>query len=217
LTALLLAALLDLRLTSSLVGLRIQSALHNDGAEPVAVVVSDRCRGPLFTLVVDNVARPFATTGRRCPLPAPVTHTIAPGGAWAALSDTLDGREHHVAVTFRELRAPMLHVPVVPRFELVLHAAAHVRPGQPVDVEIAHVNHSPDDVSVPTCGEDRLLVDGKEAPLAGGPECRPEPRTLAPRGSLVTRGRLTLAPGRHFVRARWHDAQSQDAIVDVGE
>jgi hypothetical protein len=36
------------------------------------------------------------------------------------------------------------------------------------------------------------------------------------RGAFITRGRTTLSPGRHYLRARWRDAQSDDAIVDVG-
>jgi len=68
---------------------------------------------------------------------------------------------------------------------------------------------------VAACGEDRLLVDGKEQPLAGLDPCSGAPLVVKMRGAFVTRGRVTLPPGRHTVRARWHESQSDDAIVDV--
>jgi hypothetical protein len=70
-------------------------------------------------------------------------------------------------------------------------------------------------VPLPPCGEDRLLVDGVERPLGGAcPDATP--RYVPVRGAFVTRGRVDgFAAGRHALRARWRDAQSDDVIVDV--
>jgi hypothetical protein len=212
---LLLLALLDLRLVVSLEGLRVRATLRNDGPAPVTVVLRDACAGPTLRLVVDGVARPFATTGKRCAAPAPVSTTLAAGAETSLLSDALDGRHHHLVARWENLISPPLDVPMLVRVDLVLHATARARAGAPIDVEIVHLNRSPEDLAVPACGEDRLLVDGSEAPLPGAPPCPGAPLTLARGGALVTRGLLRLSAGRHVLRARWRDRQSEDAIVEV--
>jgi hypothetical protein len=216
-TLILLAALADLRLTADLVGLRVQAKLKNAGAAPVAVKVGDRCAGPAFRLVVDNQPRPFVATASVCEKPQPIVRTLPPGGEYAVLSDALDGRKHRVLVRLGELTSPPLEVPTIVRVDIKVAATARVRAGQPVDVEVTHVNRSPEAVTLPSCGEDRLLVDGHEQPLPSIDPCVAAPRVLKIRGALVTRGRLTLPPGRHYVRARWRDAQSDDVVVDVGD
>ena len=71
-------------------------------------------------------------------------------------------------------------------------------------------------MTLPACGEDRLLVDGKESPLPGAAGCGTAPLVLKVRGAFVTRGRLpSLPPGRHLLRARWRETQSPDVTVDV--
>jgi hypothetical protein len=215
--ALVLVALLDLRLSASIEGLRVRATLRNDGPAPVTVVLRDACAGPAFRLVVDTVARPFATTGRRCPTAQPVRTTLAPGAVTSSLSDALDGRRHHLVVQLADLSTPPFIMPTAERVDLALHATAHARAGAPIDVEITHVNRSPEDIVIPACGDDRLLVDGKEEPLPAPAPCRPEPRTLGRNGALITRGLLRLEAGRHVVRARWRDQQSNDVIVEVSE
>ena len=72
---------------------------------------------------------------------------------------------------------------------------------------------------MPSCGENRLLLDDVESPLQPPPgaPCAPVQKTLAVRGAFVTRGQLpSLAPGRHRMRARWRDSQSKDVTIDVG-
>jgi hypothetical protein len=210
------AQLLDLRLAASLEGLRIRATLHNGGAAPIEVTVGDRCAGPAFALVIDGVPRPFAGSGRVCKAPQPLRKTIAPDGDYSILSDALDGRHHRVAVRFDGLSSPTIAVPTALRVDLKLAATAHARAGEPLDLEITHVNRSPEAVSLPICGEDRLLVDGKEQPLPAVEACRPVTRMVPLRGAFVTRGRLTLPAGRHQLRARWRDVQSDDVIVEVG-
>jgi hypothetical protein len=210
------AALADLRLTAELVGLRVQAKVANRGDEPVEIVIGDTCGGPAFKLVVDGKPRPFVAIAPACSTPHLLSRTLAPGGEYAILSDTLDGRHHRVLVMLGALTSPPLEVPTLVRVDVALAASAHARPGQTIDLEVTHVNRSPEVVTVPSCGEDRLLVDGKELPLPGGGTCRAEPRVLKLRGAFVVSGRLTLPPGRHYLRARWRDAQSDDAVVDVG-
>jgi hypothetical protein len=214
-TALLLVALLDLRLSASIEGLRVRATLRNDGPAPVTVVLRDACAGPALRLVVDTVARPFATTGKRCTTAQPVKTTLAAGAETSALSDALDGRRHHLVVQWENLSTPPLIMPLVMRVELALHATAHARAGAPVDVEIVHVNRSPEDIVIPACGEDRLLVDGKEEPLPAATPCPTQARTLGRNGAMITRAVLRLPAGRHVLRARWREQQSDDAIVEV--
>jgi len=211
----LVAAFLDLRLSADLVGLRVRAKLTNDGAAPVAVTVGDRCAGPAFRMVVDNQARPFSAVTHACGRAQPIVRRLRPGGEYAILSDALDGRHHRVLVRFGDLTSPPLEVQTLQRVDLKLAATAQVRAGQAIDLEVTHVNRSPEDVTVPTCGEDRLLIDGKEQPMSPVDVCRAQPRVLKLRGAFVTRGRLTLAPGRHYVRARWRDVQSDDVVVEV--
>jgi hypothetical protein len=211
----LVAALCDLRLTADIVGLRVQAKLANDADEPVEVIVGDSCAGPLFKLLVDGRPRAFIGSGRSCGTPHLFARTVPAHGEYAILSDALDGRHHTIQVTLRDLASPVLRVPTILRIDLTLAATAHAARGQPLDVEIVHVNRSPEEVRVATCGEDRLLVDGTEQTLPAGP-CDATPRALPIRGAFVTRARLpALAPGRHTVRARWRESQSEDAIVDV--
>lgn len=211
------AALADLRLTAELVGLRVQAKVVNGGDEPVEIVIGDTCGGPAFKLIIDGRPRPFVGIAPACSTPHLLSRTLAAGGEYAILSDSLDGRKHRVLVRLGELTSPPLEVPTLVRVDVALAASAHARPGQPIDLEVTHVNRSAEDVTVPSCGEDRLLVDGKEQPLPGAGGCRAEPRVLKVRGAFVTRGRLTLSPGRHYLRARWRDGQSDDAVVDVGQ
>ncbi len=211
----LLVALLDLRLSAQLVGLRVQARLSNDGDEPVEVVVGDSCAGPLFRLVVDGKPRPFVGTGKICSTPHLLSRTVPAHGDYAILSDALDGRHHRVQVTLGELGSNVVEVPTVVRVDVKLAATAKASAGQPIDVEVVHVNHSAEAVMVPPCGEDRLLVDGKEQPL-GGACVDATPRSVPVRGAFVTRGQVAgLAPGRHALRARWRDAQSDDVFVEV--
>lgn len=208
----------ELRLTSELVGLRVRAALRNEGPAPVTLTVGDRCAGPAFVLVVDGKQRPFAGPLGRCVRPEPVQRTLPPGGEYATLSDSLDGRRHVVVVQLGTLAAAPLVVPTVVRVDVELAASASVRAGQPVDVEVVHINRSGEAIEVPACGEDRLLVDGREQPLApldAEAGCLGQPRSIKVRGAFVTRGRLMLAPGRHRLRARWRDVQSDDVSVDV--
>ena len=211
----LVAQLLDLRLTATLEGLRIRATLHNDGAAPVEVTVGDRCAGPKFQLVVDGAARPFVGGIRKCTAPKPIVRTLPPDGDYSILSDALDGRHHRVRLRFDGVTSPTIEVPTALRVDVALAATAHARAGEPVDLEVTHVNRSPEAVSLPICGEDRLLVDGKEQPLPLAEPCRPRSRMLPVRGAFVTRGRLVLPPGRHLVRARWRDVQSDDVSVVV--
>jgi len=215
---LILVALCDLRLSADVVGLRVQAKLSNDADEPVEVLVGDSCAGPLFKLVVDGKPRPFVGTGRACATPHLYSHTVPAHGEYAILSDALDGRHHRVQVRLGELVSPVLQMPTLVRVDVSLAATMHPRAGQPIDLELTHVNRSPEDVTVPSCGEDRLLVDGVESPLPAVDACVPSSRMLMVRGAFVTRGRLPpLSPGRHTLRARWRDAQSDDVIVDVGD
>ena len=213
--AVLMVALLELSLAAAPEGLRVRATLRNDGAAPVDVVVSDACAGPLLRLVVDGASRPFATTGKHGPAPAPVKTTLPPGGSYSTLSDSLDGKLHHLVVQFGELASPMVVMPAAMRIDLKLAATAHATAGAPVDLEITHLNRGSDSVTLPVCGEDRLLVDGNEGPLPAPAPCPHEPRTLARNGALVTRGVIRLPAGRHVLRARWRDVQSDDVIVDV--
>jgi hypothetical protein len=215
---LVVAALADLRLTSELVGLRVRAALHNDGPAAVEVTVGDQCAGPTpFRLLVDGKPRPFSAAARPCKQPRPKVRTLPPGGEYAILSDALDGRRHTVVAQFGDVAAPPLRVETELRVALTLAATATVRAGQPVDVEIVHINRSPEEVSLPLCGEDRLLIDGHEQPLqaAPGTSCAGGERTIRVRGAFVTRGQVRLAPGKHKLRARWRAVQSEDAAVEV--
>jgi hypothetical protein len=215
--AVLVAVIAELHLSAALVGLRIEAKLTNDGDEPVSVIVGESCSGPRFKLIVDGKPRPFVGIGHECATPHLIAHTIPARGEYAILSDALDGRHHGVMVRLDGLVSQPIEVPTLVRVDLALAATAHARPGQPIVVEVTHVNRSPEAISIPSCGEDRLLIDGKEQPLPLAQPCRPEPRMLEVRGALVTRGLVTLPPGRHVVRARWRDAQSDDVIVDVGD
>ena len=213
---LILVAFCDLHLTAGLVGLRIQAKLSNDSDEPVAVVVGDSCAGPLFKLIVDGKPKPFIGTGRACSTPHLYSHDVPAHGEYAILSDALDGRHHRVQVKLDNLVSPVVQVPTLVRVDLSLAATAHARPGQPIDLEVAHVNRSAEAITVPACGEDRVLVDGIESPLPLVGPCVPTARMLEVRGAFVTRGRLApLSPGRHTLRARWREAQSDDVFVDV--
>jgi hypothetical protein len=213
---LILVALLNLRLTADVVGLRVQARLANDGDDPVVLVVGDSCGGPLFKLILDGKARPFVGTGKVCSTPHLLSHTVPAHGEYAILSDSLDGRHHRVQVQFGALTSAQIEVPTLLRVDVTLAATTHARAGQPIDLEVTHVNRSAEDVTVPACGEDRLLVDGVESPLPGAAGCGTEPRVLEVRGAFVTRGRLpSLAPGRHRLRARWRETQSPDVTVDV--
>ncbi|HEX9105255.1 MAG TPA: hypothetical protein VF997_23755 [Polyangia bacterium] len=213
---LILVALCDLRLSADVVGLRVQAKLSNDADEPVEVLVGDSCAGPLFKLVVDGKPRPFVGTGRGCATPHLYARTVPAHGEYAILSDALDGRHHKIQVTLGKLASQVLEVPTLVRVELTLAATTHARAGQPIDLEVAHVNRSAEEITVPGCGEDRLLVDGVESPLPASDACTPSPHVLKLRGALVTRGRLApLAPGRHTLRARWRETQSDDVLVEV--
>jgi hypothetical protein len=159
------------------------------------------------------VARPFATTGKRCTARQPQKMTLPPGGELSLLSDSLDGRRHYLVVQWQDLASPPIVMPTAVRVELTLAATAHARAGEPIALEITHINRSPEDIVVPACGEDRLLVDGKEAPLPT--PCAGGERTLGRNGAFVTHGELKLPAGRHLLRARWHDVQSADVSVDV--
>ncbi|MCU1278414.1 MAG: hypothetical protein JWM53_1960 [bacterium] len=212
---LILVALCDLRLTADIVGLRVQAKLSNDGDEPVEVVVGDSCAGPLFKLVVDGKPRPIVGTGKGCATPHLFARTVPAHGDYAILSDALDGRHHTIQVRLGQLTSPPLVVPTLLRVDVKLAATAHAGSGQPVDVELVHVNRSAEEIRVPPCGEDRLLVDGKEQPLPASDACDATPRAVPVRGAFVTRGRLALDPGRHTLRARWRETQSEDALVDV--
>lgn len=214
----LLAGLADLRLTTELVGLRVRAALHNDGAAPVTVTVGDKCAGPTpFQLRVDGRPRPFVAEARPCAEPRPVQRTLPAGGEYAILSDSLDGRRHRIEASFGDVIAPLLQVDTVVRVDLKVAASARVAAGRPVSVEIVHVNRSAEEVPLPVCGEDRLLIDGHEQPMAppAGQVCDRAPRTLRVRGAFVTRGEVTLAPGEHKLRARWREVQSNDVEVHV--
>jgi len=209
-----LVALLNLKLTADVVGLRVQAKLANDTDDPVEVVVGDSCAGPLFKLVVDGKPRPFVGSGRGCATPHLFSRTVPAHGEYAILSDALDGRHHFVQVRLGELASQTIELPTLVRVELDVAATAHARAGQPIDVEIVHVNRSAEEIMVPTCGEDRLLVDGIEKPLGGA--CKPSQLSLKVRGAFVTRGQLLpLPPGAHKIRARWRETQSEDAAVDV--
>lgn len=209
-------AFCDLQLTAGVVGLRIQAKLSNDADEPVEVLVGDSCAGPLFKLVVDGQPRPFVGTGRGCATPHLYARTVPAHGDYAILSDALDGRHHRIQVTLGKLASQVLEVPTLVRVDLTIAATTHARAGQPIDVEVAHVNRSAEEITVPRCGEDRLLVDGHEIPLPLVDACTAAAVALKVRGAFVTRGRLApLAPGRHTLRARWRDAQSEDVFVDV--
>lgn len=214
---LLVAALCaDLRLTAELIGLRVRAALHNDSDAEVTVVVGDKCAvAAPFTLVVDGKSRPFVGNDGPCRQAEPVKRTIPAGGQYAILSDALDGRRHTVEARFNGIAAPLLHLETVLRIELRLAGTAHVKAGRPADLELSHVNHSPEEVPLPACGEDRLLVDGKEAAWPASETCNPAPHSIKVRGAFVTRGRLQLEAGTHTLRGRWRDVQSNDVVVDV--
>ncbi len=139
---LILVAFFDLHLTADVVGLRVQAKLSNDADEPVAVLVGDSCAGPLFKLVVDGKPRPFVGTGRGCSTPHLFARTVPAHGEYAILSDSLDGRHHNVQVRLGELASQVLQVPTLVRVDLTLAATTHARAGQPIDVEVAHVNRS---------------------------------------------------------------------------
>jgi hypothetical protein len=207
----------DLRLTADMMGLRVRARLLNAGSTPVEVTVGDKCSGPAFWLVIDGERRHFSGTGRACAKPVPMVKTLGPGEDYVTLSDTLDGRRHRILLRFGDLTAPPIDIQTTLHVDVKLTAPGHAKPGQTLMLEVAHVNHSPEAVTFPSCGEDRLLVDGKEIPMAPADPCRPEPRILKERGAFITRGTLQLPAGRHFVRARWHETQSDDVIIDVGE
>ena len=215
---LILVALCDLRLTAELVGLRVQARLRNDADEPVEVVVGDSCAGPLFRLVIDGKPRPFVGSGRELRDAAPLRAHGARRTASTPSSPTRStgGTTRSSAPAARWPRRPV-PVPTLLRVDLKLAATAHVARGQAVDLELVHVNRSAEEVWLPACGEDRLLVDGKEEPLATTAPCDRTPRAVPIRGAFVTRGRVSLAAGRHVLRGRWRQEQSEDAIVEVGE
>jgi hypothetical protein len=211
-----LLALLNLKLSADVVGLRIQAKLSNDADDPVEVIVGDTCAGPLFKLLVDGKPRPFVGTGRGCSTPHLYARTVPAHGDYAILSDSLDGRRHTVQVTLGKLASQVLEVPTLVRVDLTLAATTHARAGQPIDLEVAHVNRSAEEITVPACGEDRMLVDGIESPLPRVEPCVPTALVLKVRGAFVTRGRLApLSVGRHTLRARWRETQSEDVFVDV--
>jgi hypothetical protein len=214
---LLVAALIaDLRLTAELIGLRVRATLHNDGDSEVTLIVGDKCAvAAPFTLVVDGKSRPFVGNDGPCRLAEPVKRTIAAGGQYAILSDSLDGRRHTVEARFNAQAAPLLRVETSLRVELRLAGTAHVAAGRPLDLELTHVNRSPEETPLPTCGEDRLLVDGSEVAWPASEACNPAPQSIKVRGAFVTRGRLKLDAGTHLVRARWRDVQSNDVVVEV--
>jgi len=213
------AAPADLQLSLAMEGLRVRAALRNVGPEPVTVTVGDRCMGPAFTLIVDGKARPFVGPVRRCVRPQPQQRTLPPGGSYAILSDSLDGRRHTVVVQLGTVVSPPLAVATSLRVDVKLAATAHARVGQPIELEVAHLNRSPEEVELPICGEDRLLIDGHEQslPAAPGVTCSAERRSIKVRGAFVVKGRLTLPAGRHLLRARWRESQSNDVTVDVSE
>jgi hypothetical protein len=212
----LLAAVADLRLSADLLGLRVRAHLHNDTDDAVTAVVGDSCAGPLLKLVIDGKTRPFVGTGKACSTPHLYSREVPAHGEHVILSDALDGRHHVISVRFGALVSPDLVVPTFVRVDLTFAATAHARAGQPIDLEVVHVNRSAEAISVPGCGEDRLLVDGEEMPMPPAGECSSSGRNLAVRGAFVTRGRLpSLSPGHHLLRARWRDVQSGDATVDV--
>jgi hypothetical protein len=212
----LLSAFCDLRLSADLVGLRVQARLANDADDPVSVVVGDSCAGPLFKLVIDGKPRPFVGTGKACSIPHLYARTVPAHGVYAILSDALDGRHHVISVRFGEMVSQDLVVPTFVRVDIALAATAHPRAGQPIDLEVVHVNRSAEAASLPTCGEDRLLVDGAEIAMPLATACAAKREMVPVRGAFVTRGRLPpLAPGRHLLRARWRDVQSADAVVEV--
>ena len=214
---LLVAALFaDLRLTAELVGLRVRAALHNDGDSEVTVVVGYKCAlAAPFTLVVDGKARPFIGNDGPCRQAEPVQRTIAAGGNYAILSDALDGRRHAIEARYDGIAAPLLHSETVLRVEVKLAGTVHVAVGKAVDLELTHVNRSPEETPLPACGEDRLLVDGNEVAWPATEACNPAPRSIKVRGAWVTRGRVVLAPGTHTIRARWRQSQSNDIVVEV--
>ncbi len=214
---LLVAALFaDLRLTAELVGLRVRAQLHNDGDAAVTVVVGDKCAvAAPFTLVVDGKPRPFIGSDGPCQLAQPIKQTLAAGGSYAIMSDTLDGRRHTIEARYEGIAAPLLHAETELRVELKLAGTAHVAAGKSVDLELSHLNRSPEETPLPTCGEDRLLVDGKEVAWPATEACNPAPQSIRVRGAFVTRGRLRLDAGTHTVRARWRAAQSNDVIIEV--
>jgi hypothetical protein len=209
------AAPAELRLTAELMGLRVRAALRNEGPAPLTLTIGDRCAGSALVLVVDGKQRPFASAGRRCLRPQPVQRTLPPGGEYATLSDSLDGRRHQVVVQLGDVASPPLPVPTAVRVDIKLAATAQVRAGQPIDLEVAHINRSPEEIVVPGCGEDRLLVDDREQQLPVVGECLATPRSLKVRGAFIARGRLLLPPGRHRMRARWRETQSADVTVEV--
>jgi hypothetical protein len=216
--ALVAVAPAELRLTAELMGLRVRAAVRNTGTQAVTLEVGDRCAGPVpFTLVVDGKPRPFVAEARPCTTPQPISRTLPPGGEYAILSDSLDGRRHTVVARFGAVAAPPLLVETLLRLRLTVTATARVRAGQPIAVEVIHVNRSPEAVTVPGCGEDRLLVDDHEQPLPRSSEepCTEAPRVLKVGGAFVTRARLRLAVGHHQLRARWRELQSDDVTVDV--
>jgi hypothetical protein len=209
------AAPAELRLTAELMGLRVRAALRNEGPAPLTLTIADRCAGSALVLVVDGKQRPFASAGRRCLRPQPVQRTLAPGSQYAVLSDALDGRRHTVVVQLGPVASPPLSVPTAVRVDVKLAATAQVHAGQPVDLEVAHVNRSPEEIEVTGCGDDRLLIDDHEQPMPLSGECPATRRSIKVRGAFVTRGRLLLPPGRHRLRARWRESQSADVTVDV--
>jgi hypothetical protein len=213
---LILVALLNLHLAADVVGLRVRARLSNDADNDVVAVVGDSCAGPLFKLIVDGKPRPFVGTDKMCTTPHLLSHAVPAHGEYAILSDALDGRHHTVQVRFGELMSPPLVVPTLVRVDVTLAATTHPRAGEPIDLEIVHVNRSAEEIAVPSCGEDRILLDGVESPLPGAAPCAATPLVLKVRGAFVTRGRLpSLPPGQHKLRARWRDAQSADVIVEV--
>jgi hypothetical protein len=214
-TPLLIALVLDLRLTASSEGLRVRATLHNDSDSPAQVVLRDACAGPLLTMLVDGNLQSFATTGHKCVARQPVTETLAPRGQASLLSDTLDGRLHHVVVKWNALSSEMVVVAALERIDLALTMAPRARAGEPIAFEIAHVNHSAGDVTIPACGEDRLLVDDDAGPLPDAAPCPHEARTLARDGAVLTRGKIRLGKGKHVLRALWRDRRSEPVTVDV--
>jgi hypothetical protein len=101
------------------------------------------------------------------------------------------------------------------RVELKIAATKTVSAGKATDVELVHINRSAEDIAVAVCGEDRLLIDDHEGPMPSLEPCHHEDRMIKVGGAFVTRARVTLPSGRHLLRGRWREWQSDDAIVEV--
>src|SRR5262249_4050502 len=143
---------MDLRLSAELVGLRVKERLANDADDPVSVVVGDSCAGPLFKLVVDGKPRPFVGTGKACATPHLYAREGPAHGEYAIMSDAFNGLRHVIYVRLGALASPDLVVPTLVRVDVAIAATAHARAGQPIDIEVTHVNRSAEFVTLPSCG-----------------------------------------------------------------